>query len=218
MNKKSNRHAAHRARPKAAKLETPKRKPPAPPKNKSDRPAAPINLTGRHMENSESSVIDFVSRVMPKIDEKLVSWHEEDRRPIRDAVIAGLEAAYAESARIEQAKEAPEYDPEIEARRADYERLAEALAFMTEMSGNRRWYDLDIEIAGIDTGDPRNGLQLIGAIHDHLLALWDHLDWHDAHTLRRFYVELRLHADQGAIERRRAYEEFQKEEARKEAP
>ena len=111
-----------------------------------------------------------------------------------------------------------EYDPEIEARRADYERLAEALAFMTEMSGNRRWYDLDIEIKGIDTGDERNGLQLIGAIHDHLLALWDHLDWHDARTMRRFYVELRLHADQGAIERRRAYEEFQKQEVRKEAP
>ena len=170
------------------------------------------------MENSESSVIDFVSRVMPKIDEKLVSWHEEDRRPIRDAVIAGLEAAYAESARIEQAKEAPEYDPEIEARRADYEKLAEALVFMTEMSGNRRYYDLDIDIEGIDTGDSRNGHQLIGAIHDHLLALWDHLDWHDARTLRRFYADLRLHADQGAIERRRAYEEFQKEEARKEAP
>jgi hypothetical protein len=200
--------ATHTTRPNAARLETPKRKPPAPPKNQSDRPAAPINLTGRHMENSESSVIDFVSRVMPKIDEKLVSWHEEDRRPIRDAVIAGLEAAYAESARIEQAKEAPaKYDPEIEARRADYEKLAEGIAHMAALERARCPSLLDVEGWAAEDTD-----HLIKAIDGHIHALWQKLDWYDALTLRKFYAEMRLHADQMALKYRRAGEKIRARE------
>jgi hypothetical protein len=210
--------ATHTTRPKAAKLETPKRKPPAPPKNESARPAAPIYLTGRYMENSELSVIDFVSRVMPKIDEELVSWHKEDRRTIRDAVIAGLEVAFAESARIEQAKEAPEYDPEIEAHRADYEKLADAIAHMTNLSGESFGPKHDRDLLDIKGWDVDDKNHLINGIDGHLYALWQNLDWYNKRTLCKFYAEMRLHADQLAIERHRDYEEFQQRRGAKRSP
>jgi hypothetical protein len=116
MKKASKRNkATHTTRPNTAKLETPKSKPTATSKNSSASPTAPINLTGGHMANAETTVMDFISAVTPKIDELLVEWHESERGDIRDAVIAVLEAAHAEGARLRDVKEAPEYDKKADA-------------------------------------------------------------------------------------------------------
>ena len=93
-----------------------------------------------------------------------------------------------------------EYAPEVEARRADYERLAEAIAHMTRLETSSIRHD-KLDIDGPMT--PDNDPHLINAIQAHLYALHLHVDWYDARTLRRFYTEMRLHRDQLEWERKR---------------
>src|SRR5262245_60884212 len=96
-----------------------------------------------------------------------------------------------------------EYDPEIEARRADYEKLADAIAHMAALERARCPSLLDVE--GWDAEDKDH---LIKAIDSHLHTLWQKLDWYDALTLRKFYAEMRLHADQTALKYRPAGEQI----------
>src|SRR5262249_32050638 len=91
------------------------------------------------------------------------------------------------------------YDPEIEARRADYEKLAESLAHMAELEHNRVPELLDLD--GFDV-DSKN--HLLNGIDDHLFSLWQNMDWHSARTLGRFYAEMRLYIDQRKLERERS--------------
>jgi len=95
-----------------------------------------------------------------------------------------------------------QYDPEIEARRGEYERLAEGLAHMINLHGGPR-DRLDLE--GFEA---RSKNHLINGIDEHLYALWENMDWHDVNTLRKFYAEMRLHADQVKLEYERARREF----------
>jgi len=85
------------------------------------------------------------------------------------------------------------YSPKIEARREDYEKLAESLAHMIILDSARVPGLLDVE-------SPNEGEShyLIDALDKHLYILWGNLDWHDARTIRRFYAEMRLYADQMA--------------------
>src|SRR5262249_24052394 len=62
------------------------------------------------------------------------------------------------------------YDPEIEARRGEYERLAEGLAHMAELHGGPR-DRLDLE--GFDAQSKNH---LINGIDEHLYALWQNMD------------------------------------------
>jgi hypothetical protein len=89
------------------------------------------------------------------------------------------------------------YAPEIEQRRADYDRLTEALITMVELENNR--YPSLLDVKGFN--EDNDGL-LIKALHAHLGTLTvDNLDWFDAHTLRKFYTEMRLWHDQFEFER-----------------
>jgi hypothetical protein len=94
-----------------------------------------------------------------------------------------------------------EYSPEIEACRADYEKLAEGLIHMIALSEMRHVPgQLDLEGYGDEEeDDDRN--HLIGALHDHLSALWDNLDWFNPATMRKFYPEMRLHIAQDQLNR-----------------
>ena len=84
------------------------------------------------------------------------------------------------------------YDPEVEARRADYEKLVESLIHMINLESRRQPSLLDIEGPDMEVNKPH----LVHAISRHLYALHMHIDWHDPETMRRFYVEMRLWGDQ----------------------
>ncbi|MDQ3684684.1 MAG: hypothetical protein M3430_03675, partial [Acidobacteriota bacterium] len=78
------------------------------------------------------------------------------------------------------------YSPEVEARRADYERLAEAFVHMVTLEMERVGAGL-LDIEGPDVNV--NNAHLVKALHEHLYALHIHVDWFDPRTLRKFYVE-----------------------------
>ena len=90
------------------------------------------------------------------------------------------------------------YDPEIDARRADYEKLAASLAQMAELE-----HDHFPELLDLDGYDEGSQNHLINAIDGHLYALWQNLDWHSPRTLGRFYAEMRLYVDQLKLENER---------------
>ena len=92
------------------------------------------------------------------------------------------------------AKQTPEskYSPEVEARRADYEKLVECIIHMAELEACRQPSLLDIEGPDTEINKPH----LANAINHHLYALHMHIDWYDPATIRRFYVEMRLWGDQ----------------------
>lgn len=106
-------------------------------------------------------------------------------------VAAAIIAAAATTNRAESASAPARYDPEVEARRGDYDKLAEALAHMTEMRVSRPGGWLDVN--GEDDDDKDH---LIEAVSNHIWALWRLMDWRNARTLRKFYVEMRLYCDQ----------------------
>jgi len=91
------------------------------------------------------------------------------------------------------ADEPTEYSPEIEARRADYEGLAEALIHITRLETERLDYGPDVEDSPLEGGD--DGAIMKG-VEAHLRALWRSIDWYDPRTLRKFYAELRLWNDE----------------------
>lgn len=84
------------------------------------------------------------------------------------------------------------YAPEIEARRADYQQLAEAFITMTMLESERAPSLLDLD--GPDANI--NDTHLSKALHHHLYALLLHMNWWDARTMRKFYAEARLWGDQ----------------------
>jgi hypothetical protein len=94
------------------------------------------------------------------------------------------------------------YSPKIEARRADYERLAESIIQMIELYIRDTPSLLDIVPEGATGDEPASNL-LINALYDHLKKTFLSVDTFRADTIRKFYVELRLHADQERFERRR---------------
>jgi len=87
---------------------------------------------------------------------------------------------------------APLYAPGIEARRAEYEKLAEAFIQMVHLESDFAPAALDIDGPDVNI----NARHLSDALRSHLYALHESLDWWNAATLRRFYVEHRLWADQ----------------------
>ncbi len=105
------------------------------------------------------------------------------------------------------------YSPEVEARRADYERLAEAFVHMVTLEMERVGAGL-LDIEGPDVNV--NNAHLVKALHEHLYALHIHVDWFDPRTLRKFYVEMRLWGDQmqheieASARKRQAEEEHHK--------
>jgi len=96
-----------------------------------------------------------------------------------------------------------EYDPQIEARRADYEKLADSLAHMAELADDRLPAMLDLE-----GWDAESRHHLINGIQEHLEALWRNLDWRNPRTLRKFYAEMRLYVDQQKLNSESRDEEF----------
>lgn len=71
-------------------------------------------------------------------------------------------------AQSEPAAVAAEYSPEIEARRADYEGLAEALIHITQLETNRRGYSANVSDSPMDENDDG---AIIKGIQRHLRAL-----------------------------------------------
>lgn len=96
-----------------------------------------------------------------------------------------------------------EYAPEIEARRADYNRLADSLAFVLELEHTRVGFGADLLDSDddlLDSDDDAKQL-LIPSVYAHLQDLLNSLQF-DTETLRRFYAELRLTAEQQALNRK----------------
>jgi hypothetical protein len=96
----------------------------------------------------------------------------------------------------EMADELTRYAPAVEARRAEYDRLTEALITMVQMESQHIKPMLDL--TGVYEKD--NG-HFIDAFNAHLRVLTtDCLDWFDARTLRKFYTDMRLWHDQFQFE------------------
>jgi hypothetical protein len=86
------------------------------------------------------------------------------------------------------------YATEIEARRAEYERLAESLATMQE-------FELGLRPAMLDVGtEGDEGHYLGNAVADHIGALSAEMDMMAPETIRKFYAEMRLWADQRTLD------------------
>ena len=105
-------------------------------------------------------------------------------------------------ARSNPAATAAEYSPQIEARRADYEGLAEALIHITQLETSRRGYSADVKDSPNEGGDDG---AIIKGVLGHLRAMWAAIDWYDPRTLRKFYAELRLWNDELDRERHLNY-------------
>jgi hypothetical protein len=67
-----------------------------------------------------------------------------------------------------------------QARRREYERLAEALASTAEAENELRRY----------------GCMHLPIVSEHIRALNRSMYWHDPRTIRRFYVEMRMWVDE----------------------
>jgi len=152
-------------------------------KPESFSPTAPINLTGGYVNRQE------IERQLREADEK----YGDHIQAVLD-LCSKFESQPDGIARYERAIAALEriaddegYDPEIEARRADYERLAEELSHMIDLQGDVTDL-LDLKTFGANDGDTF----LMDGIVGHLRALWDNMNWHDPRTMRRFYPEMRL--------------------------
>jgi hypothetical protein len=90
-----------------------------------------------------------------------------------------------------------QYPPEIEARRADYETLAENLISMIGLSINRVSGTLDVAPPDVMHDEP-SGSILIDAIHAHTTALFENINQgltFEESFLRTLYIELRLYYD-----------------------
>ncbi|MBI3423013.1 MAG: hypothetical protein HY011_08740 [Acidobacteria bacterium] len=88
------------------------------------------------------------------------------------------------------------FAPEIEARRPDYERLAEAFITLGELHADRP-FPGRLEVSTDGEISPC----LTTALDTHISELVQGLDWFDARVWRRFYVEMRLMLDQLELER-----------------
>jgi hypothetical protein len=84
------------------------------------------------------------------------------------------------------------FAPEIEARRADYERLGEAFITLAEMHADRP-FPGRLELSTDE--------RITTALDAHIREMLDNLDWFDSRVWRRFYVEMRLMLDQLELER-----------------
>ncbi len=113
---------------------------------------------------------------------------------------------------VKNTGEAKPYSPEVEARRVEYGRLAESLLTMIQLEIQQIDPLLDVKpedlIYGSDDDD-KHVLHL--AIDKHLRLVCGAVDWYDPEALRGLYVELRLLADQQALERHEAYQQSQQE-------
>jgi hypothetical protein len=97
-----------------------------------------------------------------------------------------------------------EYEPKIEERRADYEKLAESFAVMWELETNRLGSCCDLgKLEFHLDGDDEH--PLINGLHQHLQDLYRRIDFSELRTLRKFYTEMRLFGDQQDLDRERNY-------------
>lgn len=90
------------------------------------------------------------------------------------------------------------YAPEIEARRADYQVLAENMIALIALDMNRLPQTLDIVPPGVLGDEPPEHI-LLNAINDHINSLFENYRQSlilNEDFLRIFYVELRLYYDQ----------------------
>ncbi len=97
------------------------------------------------------------------------------------------------------------YAPEVEARRADYQALAECFISMIPLETERHLNTLDVVPAGwnMDEAEPHI---LISAFNEHIQAVLDSITDaalnFDSDFLRFIYPELRLYYDQKMFEHR----------------
>ncbi len=84
-----------------------------------------------------------------------------------------------------------QYAPEIEARRKDYEALAEAFVTMADLETERAYPALDLPHV-VYTHEER---VISKAVMQHFQSLMSHADFFDPRTIRKFYVEMRLWGD-----------------------
>src|SRR5262245_33872344 len=96
------------------------------------------------------------------------------------------------------------YSPDVEANRRAYAELANALATMAALKNCPDETTpplLDIEPHWI-TACGQEPTDLADGLRKHFQTLFGAMDWDDPNTIQKFYVELRLYADQLAFERR----------------
>jgi hypothetical protein len=121
---------------------------------------------------------------------------------------AGPTFSLRELARTRDAR-LPTYDPEVEARRADYRQMAESLIQLLSLDTEHVCPLLDIAPDDVCTDEPPPHI-LWKAIQDHLSALFENtLHNYEDDFLRTLYVELRLYLDQQRLSLKKA--ELEKE-------
>ncbi len=88
----------------------------------------------------------------------------------------------------------PAFAPEVEARRPHFEALAENLIAMLNLEYQQDALDVSLDDAFVHEGEARH--VLMNAIERHMRTVADQLLLLEPSTIRRFYVDFRLHIEQ----------------------
>lgn len=100
----------------------------------------------------------------------------------------------AKQIQFPKSQPAADYAPEIEARRKHFERLAECLIAQVSLQ-----YEAGaLDVSPNDALEPEPGTEhiLMDALDSHMKLLFDELQMLEPATIRRFYVDMRLHVEQ----------------------
>jgi hypothetical protein len=93
------------------------------------------------------------------------------------------------------------YSHKIEARRSDYERLAQSLITMMTLEHERVHPTLDVDLSGTvfapEEGDKH---LLMDALQRHILLAFESVEWYSPEAMK-LYVEMRLLADEQSAQR-----------------
>jgi hypothetical protein len=93
------------------------------------------------------------------------------------------------------------YSHEIEARRSDYERLAQSLITMMNLEHERVHPTLDVDLSCMvfeaEEGDKH---LLMNALQRHILLTFENVEWYSPEAMK-LYVEMRLLADEQSAQR-----------------
>lgn len=96
----------------------------------------------------------------------------------------------------------PPYAPDVEAKRPQFERLAECLLTLTALEYSAD--ALDVEPDENFVAAPGSEHILMNAMESHMKLLLNELLMLEPASIQRFYVEMRMHVEQMRFEQRQA--------------
>jgi predicted patatin/cPLA2 family phospholipase len=114
--------------------------------------------------------------------------------------------AVAQSTQQSESQDKPTRRSNVEARRGDYEWLAQALINMHKLESERVHQTLDVDLSDKAFEEEGDKYLLSLAMDRHLLLAFESVYWYSPEAMR-LYVEMRLLADEQRAERKAASKE-----------